>query len=167
MRTYLNKFIRAIEMKYYNSIANGYNELNKQEQLRKVDIILKHLKPHGLLLDIGAGTGISTKPFEKYCKCIALDPSIGLLKRYKGTKVLGKAESLPFPDKTFDVIISITALHHANLKKAISEIRRVAKPNAQVAISFLKKSKKLKDIKKLLRDFKQIEEDKDIIFIRC
>ncbi|MBI2109772.1 class I SAM-dependent methyltransferase [Candidatus Woesearchaeota archaeon] len=152
-------------MKYYNSISKGYDELHKEEQLKKVNLILKHLKPKGLLLDVGAGSGISTKPFEKYCRCIALDPSIELLKQYKGTKVLGKAESIPFPDKTFDVIISITALHHTNLKKALSEIKRVAKPNAKIAISFLKKSKKLNQMKKLLKNFKQIEEEKDMLFI--
>ncbi len=155
-------------MKYYNETAKGYNELHKEEQLKKVKIIKQHLKkPYGKLLDIGAGTGISTKPFEKDSKeAIALDPSEELLKQYKGKKVLAKAESLPFKDNTFDTIISITALHHSNLKQAIKEINRVAKPNAQIAISFLKRSKYLKEIQKLLKDYNQIEEDKDIIFIK-
>ena len=56
-------------MQYYNKIAKSYNGLYKEEQLKKVDIILKHIKPKGKLLDIGSGTGISTKPFEKYCDC--------------------------------------------------------------------------------------------------
>ncbi len=124
----------------------------------------KNLKP--LLLDIGAGSGISTKPFEKYCTCYALDPSIELLKKYKGKKVLATAEKIPFKNKTFDIIISVTALHHTNLKQAIKEINRVAKPNSIIAISFLKKSKKLKQIKHLLKHYKQINSDKDIIFIK-
>ena len=47
-------------MDYYSSIAKGYDELHKEEQLKKLQIIAKHIKPKGLLLDIGAGTGIST-----------------------------------------------------------------------------------------------------------
>lgn len=153
-------------MSYYNQTAKGYNQLHKKEQLKKINIILKHIKPKGLLLDIGAGTGISTKPFEKYCFCIALDPSKEMLKQYKGIKILGDAEKLPFPDKTFDTIISVTSLHLADLKKSIKEIKRVAKLNAQIALTFLKKSKKLSEAKKLLKDYKQIQEDKDIIFIK-
>ena len=151
---------------YYNKIARGYNELHEEEQLKKIKIIKKYIKPKGLLLDIGAGTGISTKAFEKYCECIALDPSKEMLKHYKGKKFVGKAESLPFPNNYFDVIISVTSLHLANPEKAIKEIFRVAKPNAQIAISILKKSKNQSKYKKLLKNFKQIEEEKDIIFIR-
>ena len=148
-------------MKYYNQIARGYNELHKQEQLNKIKIIKKHLKPRGLLLDIGAGTGISTKPFEKHCKCIALDPSINMLKQYKGLKVLAKAENLPFKDKTFDTIISVTALHHTNIKKALKEIKRVSKPKAQLALTMLKKSKVT-----LPNVFTKIEESKDCIYFK-
>jgi len=154
-------------MEYYNKISKSYNKLHKEEQLKKIKIIKKYLKkPYGFLLDIGAGTGISTKPFIKDSTiAIALDPSEKMLKKYKGTKELGKAEELPFKNNTFDTIISVTALHHTNLKQAIKEIKRVAKPKAQIAISFLKKSKKLKEAKKLLKKFDQIEEDKDVIFI--
>lgn len=153
-------------MQYYNKISKGYNELYKEEQLKKIKIIKKYIKPKGLLLDIGAGTGISTKAFTKKALCIALDPSKEMLKKYPGLKVVGKAENLPFKDNTFDIIISVTALHHANPEKAISEIKRVAKPNAQIAISILKKSKRLPGIKKLLKNFKEIEEEKDIILIK-
>lgn len=167
-------------MKYYNKIAKSYNRLHRQEQLEKVKIIIKKILPlikkqsakkhlpKANLLDIGAGTGISTKPFTKYFKCTALDPSEKLLKQIKSKKIkkiLAKAESLPFKKNSFDIIISITALHHANLKKAIREINRVAKKHAVIVISFLKKSKKLKQAKKLLKDYKKINSQKDIIFI--
>lgn len=153
-------------MNYYSKISKSYNELHKEEQLKKIAIIKQHIKPKGLLLDIGAGTGISTQPFQKQVKCIALDPSKEMLSYFKGKKVVAKAENLPFKDNTFDTIISVTSLHHSNLKKAIKEINRVAKPNAQIAITILKKSKKLKEAKTLLKNFKQIEEEKDIIFIK-
>ena len=155
-------------MKYYDKIAKSYNELYEKEQLEKVNIILKHIKPKGKLLDIGAGTGISTKLFEKYCKCIALDPSKELLKQYNGKKILAKAEKLPFKDKTFDVIISVTALHHMNIRKALKEIFRVAKSDSQIALTILKKSELAKTIEKegLFKDFKKIDSKKDWIFIK-
>jgi malonyl-CoA O-methyltransferase len=145
-------------VKYYDNIAKGYNELYKEEQLEKIKEIKKHIKPKGLLLDIGAGTGISTKPFEKQTKCIALDPSLEMLKQYNGLKVQAKAESLPFKDNTFDTIISLTALHHTNIKKSLKEIKRVAKNNAQIALTILKKSN-------ISLPFKKIEHKKDILYI--
>ena len=147
-------------MHYYNQISKGYNELYGEEQLEKVKLIKKYIKPKGLLLDIGAGTGICTKEFEKYCNCIALDPSEELLKQYKGNKIIGKAEELPFKDKIFDTIISITALHHSEINKSLKEIKRVSKPNAQIAITILNKSRiKIKNYKK------KIETQKDTIYI--
>lgn len=148
-------------MKYYNEIARGYNELHREEQLNKVNIIKQNIQPKGLLLDIGAGTGISTEPFEEQAICIALDPSIEMLKQYKGMKVAAKAEFLPFKDNIFDTIISVTALHHADIKEALKEIKRVSKSSAQIAITMLKKSKI-----PLPEEFKKIEESKDFIYIK-
>ncbi len=147
---------------YYDKIAKGYDELHEQEQLKKINIIKKYIKPRDLLLDIGAGTGISTKPFSKDALCIALDPSINMLKQYSGLKVCAIAEYLPFKSKVFDTIISVTALHHTNLKLALKEIDRVAKKNAQISLTFLKKSKN----KPNLKNYKIIEEDKDLILFK-
>ncbi len=144
-------------MKYYNKIAKGYNELHKEEQLNKINIIKQHLKkPYKLTLDIGAGTGISSEPFN----AIALDPSINMLKQYKGLKVVAQAEHLPFKDNTFNTIISVTALHHTNIKKALKEIKRVAKKGAQLALTTLKKSKVR------LPYSKKIDESKDYIYLK-
>ena len=150
-------------MEYYNKIANGYDELYMDEQLEKVNVILKNIKPKGVLLDIGAGSGISTKLFERFCTCIALDPSEELLKKYDGFKMIGKAEELPFPDNYFDVIISVTVLHHCDIEKALKEIFKVAKKDAQIALTILKKSKV--DLN-LFKDFKKIDAGKDWLFVK-
>lgn len=142
-------------MEYYNKIAKGYNELHREEQLNKIKIIKQHLKkPYGLTLDIGAGTGISSEPFN----AIALDPSIEMLRQYKGPKVVAKAESLPFKDNTFDTVVSVTALHHTNIGESLKEIKRVSKKGTQLAITLLKKSN-------IKLPFKKIEESKDYIYI--
>ncbi|MEK6863731.1 MAG: methyltransferase domain-containing protein [Nanoarchaeota archaeon] len=153
-------------MDYYSSIAKGYDELHKEEQLKKLQIIAKHIKPKGLLLDIGAGTGISTSFFK--VKAVALEPSEEMLKQYKGEKVIAKAESIPFPDKTFNTIISITALHHADIEKAIKEIRRVSKEGCIYAFTILKKAKNAVEIKKALKkafNLKELDEEKDYILV--
>lgn len=151
-------------MGYYNKIAEGYDELYKDEQLHKLQIIKDNIEVKGKLLDVGCGTGIAYEFFN--VDYTGIDPSEELLKQCKGKSVLGKAEELPFENESFDVVIAVTSLHHCDLDKAVSEIKRVVKKNGVIVISFLKKSEKLSEIKKLLKDFKQIDEGKDIIFIQ-
>ncbi len=155
-------------MTYYNSIADGYNELYKEEQLKKIRIIRANLnvKKTDYLLDVGTGTGFALELFN--CKKIGVDPSGKLLKKAKSPVIKAKAEKLPFPDKTFDIVISVTAMHHfGDIEKGLKEIKRVAKD--RVAFSLLKKSSKFESIKKLIKkNFKinkEINEDKDLILI--
>ena len=147
---------------YYNAISKGYNELYGKEQIEKAREILKYIKPKGLLLDIGAGTGISTSLFKGSAN-ILLEPSYNMLIQAYGLRVLGFAESLPFKDKTFDTIISITSLHHSDIKKALKEINKISKKDAQIAITILKKSR----YSKLnIKGFKKIDIGKDILFLK-
>ncbi|MDP3916894.1 MAG: class I SAM-dependent methyltransferase [Nanoarchaeota archaeon] len=157
---------------YYNKTALSYNELHREEQVAKAKIILNEIlkkKSNGILLDIGGGTGISTEIFTKNFECVLVDPSERLLEQAPSNivKILAEAEELPFTNKKFDVIISITALHHADLEKSLKEIKRVSKENTLVAITFLKKSKKLEEFRRLFKKIynsREIEESKDIIF---
>ena len=48
----------------YNKIAKSYNELHKEEQIKKLEIIKKNIKIIPPLLDVGCGTGISTNYFN-------------------------------------------------------------------------------------------------------
>lgn len=151
-------------MEYYSKIAKGYDELYKEEQISKIELIKSNIKLNGLILDIGSGTGVSRHYFKNL---IQLDPSLGMLEQSEGVLVLGKAEKIPFKDSTFNSIISLTALHHTDIKKAVEEIKRVAKPGCKFAFSVLKKSSKLDEIKKELHknfDLKEIEHEKDLVF---
>ncbi len=111
-------------MGYYDKIAEGYNQLYEEEQKKKLELIKKKLHFKGSILDIGAGTGLSAKYFKNI---ILLDPSKEMLKKADGKKVVAKAEKLPFRDKMFDAIISVTSLHHTDIRKAVKEIKRVSK----------------------------------------
>lgn len=158
-------------MTYYDEIAEGYNELHKAEQEQKLKIVKQYIQPkqNESLLDVGCGTGVST---QFNCNCTGIDPSEKLIdiakQSYPNKKFLvGKAEELPFPDKSFDYVISLTAVQNFDdVKKSISEIKRVAKGNAKIVISILKKSDKVKLLKTLLNNYKMIEQEKDLMFIK-
>src|SRR3989344_3665566 len=140
----------------YDEIAPTYDELYKKEQLNKLRTISKILKvkENDKLLDIGAGTGISTNYFK--CKTYGIEPSLNMIKNGKGNLIQARAENIPFKSNTFDIVIAITSFHNfGNFNQAIKEIKRVAKPNARIIITVMKKSIKFKEIKRLLlKNFK-------------
>lgn len=153
---------------FYDVTAKSYNELHGEEQLKKLRIISRYISPkkNETLLDVGCGTGISTKFWK--CKAIGIDPAKELVKICGKRCRVGKAEKLPFKDKSFDYVISITAIQNfENIEKGLKEMKRVAK--GPVVLTVLKRSSKIDDIKRMIRhNFKilrQIEEEKDLIFI--
>ena len=153
-------------MGYYGEISKGYDALHFEEQAEKAALIMGNCPLKGLLLDIGAGTGKITRLFQDKAKCIALDPSKEMLSHFSGLKVAARAEQLPFKNACFDSVVSITALHHADLAMAKKEILRVSKPNACIAISFFKRAKNFMAAKKAFQKFRQFDSEKDLIFIK-
>jgi len=153
---------------YYNQIAPSYEELHGEEQLSKAKLVLQNLevKPSDLLLDVGCGTGHATSIFP--CQKQGIDPAVELLKQAKIPVTLGVAENLPFSENSFDIVLSLTAIHNCNdVQQAIKEINRVAKRD--IVISVLKKARNFKEIEELIKSSfsinKQIEESHDTIFI--
>ena len=160
-------------MNYYDEISEGYEELHKEEQEKKIALIKEKLKinPEDKLLDVGCGTGLTTRPWK--CKRYGIDPAKKLLEKAKaadpeGTYELAPAENIPFNDNEFDIVISITAIQNfEDIEKGLNEIKRVGK--GKFILTFLKKSEKREKIENLIQKIfmpkEKIEEEKDIIFI--
>lgn len=157
-------------MTYYDSIADSYDRLHKEEQLKKLKVIKELLAgkitPETTLLDVGCGTGFSLDFFG--CQATGVDPSIKLLKQATHKVIEAKAERLPFPDKAFDIVISVTAIHNFDdIEKGIQEIKRVS--GGWVVVTILKGSGKFSQIRGwLLENFKlekEAEAAKDVILL--
>ena len=162
-------------MEYYDSIASGYDELHKGEQLNKLNIILDRIDTvEQPILDVGCGTGFSLDILHKTFNqpVTGLDPSKELIKQYKGKQhiVLGRAEKLPFPNDHFGLILSITAAQNFDdIIASIAEMRRVAAHKAIVVVTCLKQISKIEALGAHLAENFQvdeiIEEAKDLIFL--
>jgi SAM-dependent methyltransferase len=106
---------------------------------KHVDHILKFVD-RKKILDMGCGYGTTTNYLRQMdYDAVGIDYSeeaIAEAKRRfpKGNYLFANAESMPFENETFDVIILRDALHHfvgeADFEKVKKEIIRVSKPNA-------------------------------------
>ena len=157
---------------YYDTIAESYNELYKEEQQEKVNLVKKHIdiKPEFKLLDVGCGNAFYLDEFN--CECVGIDPSVKLLEQYNGKNEVfqGEAENIPFQIEEFDVVVSFTAIQNfTNIKKGLEEIKRVGKD--LFALTFIKKSVNAETtkvlVKKVFSEFniQEIEHEKDVILI--
>lgn len=160
-------------MNYYDAIAEGYNELHKEEQLKKLHVIFDSgiVDESDALLDVGCGTGFSLDFFAVQ-KAVGIDPSEKLVQQYRGAQEIhvGSAEELPFADNSFDCVISVTALQNfTDLRKGLQEIRRVGRN--RFALTTLKRSKIVPELESLLKEIfshftvTKIEESLDFIYI--
>lgn len=150
-------------MNYYDEISRGYDELHKEEQIKKILKIIDFINDDDKVLDVGCGSAFYSKYFKNYK---GIDKSVKLVEKNRLCRH-GVAEDLPFKDKSFDVVISMTAIHNFDdFNKALDEMKRVRKK--KVIISLLKKSAKFNEIKKAIKKrfkVKEINEEKDVIFV--
>ena len=101
------------------------------------------LKPGMQLLDVACGTGLMATAVLRILGSAegitCLDPSEGMLAvartKLNARFVVGRAESLPFPDNSFDFLTMGYALRHVtNLEETFREYRRVLKPGGKLLI---------------------------------
>ncbi len=92
------------------------------------------------VLDIGSGGGYIALEIKKHnngVTCLDLQPQAIADAKKKGLKgVVGKAQSLPFKDNTFDVVFMAEVIEHfLDTQKALMEVRRVLKRNGTIIIT--------------------------------
>ncbi len=108
--------------------------------------IVKHfnLKPGDRVLDVGCAKGFLVKDLLKVCpglEVVGLDVSLYALMNCEpeviGRLHLGTAEKLPFPDKSFQCVLSLNAVHNFPRPRAIKvmqEIQRISGGRAFVQV---------------------------------
>ena len=88
------------------------------------------------VLDVGCGEGEQLRQLEANgCRAVGVEPNPQLVEqlRARGLDVAeGYAEHLPFPDATFDGVVSKVVLPYADERRAIKEWSRVLRPGGRV-----------------------------------
>ncbi len=114
----------------------------------EAELMLDLLKPKQgeIILDAGCGTGIfTTDILSSGSKVIGLDISLPMLiqaknklKEYPFWIVLADMLNLPFPESSFDKVVSVTALEFIeDAKGAIGELFRITKRGGCIVVATL------------------------------
>lgn len=119
--------------------------------LRRRAATLARLQSGEQVLDVGCGTGILALEVQRRVggagRVAGIDPSSQQIARARAKAAqrhvptefeVGVIERLPFPDETFDVVLSTLMMHHlpAPLKRqGLAEIARVLKPGGRLVVA--------------------------------
>ena len=124
--------------------------LGRARALREQTIALARIEPGDAVLDVGCGTGDLTMLASVGAgaggRTVGIDASPEMIAEARRKAVRAGAavdyqvaavEALPFPDATFDVVLSSLMMHHLpdELKpRALAEVRRALKPDGRLLI---------------------------------
>jgi len=92
------------------------------------------------ILDVGCGTGLNSKSFERFGHVSGLDMSEEALKfcklRGRTDLIRGSADSLPVKDGTIDIVCALDVLEHIEDDfSAMQELNRVLKPGGFLVLT--------------------------------
>jgi demethylmenaquinone methyltransferase/2-methoxy-6-polyprenyl-1,4-benzoquinol methylase len=131
----------------FDGVAEKYDRTNtvlsfgQDRSWRRSTRAALQLKDGEKVLDLGAGTGVSTQELARSgAYAVGVDISLGMLRVGRRTRpevplVAGDALALPFADETFDAVTASFVIRNvANTPAALRELARVTKPGGRMVI---------------------------------
>jgi SAM-dependent methyltransferase len=122
----------------------GFNYDGRWQKVAKAMALHYGIKSGDKILDVGCGKGFLLYDFTQVVPGVAvrgIDISSYAIEHSKeevrASLQVGNANSLPFSDHEFDLVISITTLHNLycfDLEKAFKEIERVGKNHKYICV---------------------------------
>ncbi len=104
--------------------------------------------PGHQILDVGCGTGYLTRLLAPLVgpegRVTGVDPSLPMIEHARRRSPdncsyqVGEGQALPFPDASFDIVVSSFAVHHMPVSArstAVREISRVLRPGGRLLIA--------------------------------
>jgi ubiquinone/menaquinone biosynthesis C-methylase UbiE len=120
-------------------------------RLRRRTADLARIRPGEHILDVGCGTGTlavaAARRVGRAGRVVGIDPGARQIARARAKVArrrlpiefqTGVVEQLPFPDRTFDAVLSSLMMHHLPpplKRQGLAEIARVLKPGGRLVIA--------------------------------
>jgi ubiquinone/menaquinone biosynthesis C-methylase UbiE len=133
---------------HFDSIATVYDDSLPahvvEHYLRKRTAFVAACCPRGSALDVGCGTGVLAQRLARIgYAVVGVDPSEGMLEIMRERSpeiraVNASGTSLPFDDDSFDLVLTVAAMHHIadpdDVRQTLAEMVRVCKPSGRVLV---------------------------------
>lgn len=130
----------------YDQFARWYDWVEGVPDILGVSRLRGRLlrKASGKVLEVAVGTGKNLHYYPANCRISAVDVSGEMLSVARkraaklsldGSFLLADAEALPFPDKSFDTVVSsLTSCTFPNPVAALREMARVCRPQGRILL---------------------------------
>lgn len=144
-------------VRHYDKIV-GFITLGRTEKMHNGTIALANLQSGEAILDVGCGTGKLILKAEKVVghsgTAVGLDvePAMVAQAQNNATKThshstfgVASIDNIPYPDNSFDVVVSSLVYHHLSPQQkqdGFREVMRVLKPNGRFLIADLNPSRR-------------------------
>ena len=122
-------------------LANRIISFGQDRGWRRLTREALGLRPGERVLDVGAGTGVSTEELGRSdAYAVGVDLSIGMLRAGRRVReavplLAGDALNLPFPDACFDAVtISFALRNVVDVDAALREFARVTRPGGRLVV---------------------------------
>jgi ubiquinone/menaquinone biosynthesis C-methylase UbiE len=130
-----SRSLQEVYDEIYSHHENVWIDQGRSAEFLRYFGTLTQARSSDSVLEIGCGEGLLLAELagnEKY----GIDPSLQALlrarRRSSARYAVAQAEELPFPDESFDVVVSVGVMEHfQNVDAATAEIRRVLKHGAR------------------------------------
>ena len=128
------KGIRKIQRRLFDETVRRNPGLKLEERAESfVRLFEKYLSPQSRVLDIGGGCGFYAGPFVRRGHSLTLLDVVKPGYQKAPVVIYDPEDRFPFPDKSFDVSLMITMLHHvAQPETVIREVCRVTRKTVVV-----------------------------------
>lgn len=145
-RAHLDKQPREVA-EMFDEVAGRYDltndvlSLGQDRRWRRAVVRAAAVQPGERVLDIAAGTGTSSEPFEALgASVVPADFSLGMLQQGRRRRpdlpfTAADALALPFAEGSFDVVTMSFGLRNvADVDQALAEFRRVTRPGGRLVV---------------------------------
>jgi SAM-dependent methyltransferase len=141
----------------FSGLADVYDRYRPRYPAVAIAAVLDSLPAHPAAVDIGAGTGISTRALaEAGARTIAIEPNADM-RAFAVASGLdarpGTATATGLPGGCADLVTSFQAFHWFANSEALAEFRRLLRPGGRVALVWNERDK----ADPFSRDFRELE----------
>lgn len=122
----------------FSGLAAGYDRFRPRYPKRAIEALLAGFAPESDVVDIGAGTGISSRALARHgARVIAIEPN-DEMRAFAASRGVdarpGRATGTGLPPASADLVTAFQAFHWFTNRDALDEFARILRPGGRVGL---------------------------------